>query len=156
MRKYDLISGLAWLTVGVVFCKGSVGMGLGELGEPGPGFFPFLMSVCLIFFSSIHFISSLLQKKGQLNFGESKRFWPESDGMKKILFTITSLFTFVFAMNYMGFVVITFLFMFVLLRFIESQKWRTVFLIACLTTVLSYAIFQLWLKADLPRGFLGF
>jgi len=155
MRKYDLLSSLAWLTVGVIFFQRSVGLGLGELGEPGPGFFPFLVSVCLICFSSIYFVSSL-RKRGQLSSVESSRFWPKSDGLIRISLVVMSLFMFIFTMNYLGFVVTTFLFMFLLLRFIEPKKWLAVLLVACLTTFLSYAIFQLWLKADLPRGGFGF
>jgi len=155
MKKYDLISGLAWLAVGVLFCIGSIGLGLGDINEPGPGFFPFCMSVCLISFSSIHFIYSL-KKPGALNFAIDKRFWPETDGMKRILFTIISLFIFVIALSYIGFVLTTMLFMVFVSRFIEPQKWFTVFLLTSLTTCLSYSIFQLWLKANLPVGFLGF
>ena len=39
MKKYELISGLVWMVVGVLFLIGSIGLGLGSLGEPGPGFF---------------------------------------------------------------------------------------------------------------------
>jgi hypothetical protein len=59
MKKYDLISSLAWIFVGLIFCKGAISFGLGDLGEPGPGFFPFWMSVSLITFSSVQFFSSL-------------------------------------------------------------------------------------------------
>jgi len=63
---------------------------------------------------------------------------------------------FVIALNHLGFVVTTLLFMFLLLKFIEPRKTRTVLLIACLTTVFAYGIFELWLNTNLPRGFLGF
>jgi putative tricarboxylic transport membrane protein len=155
MKRYELISSLAWVAVGVLFCIGSFRLGLGGLGEPGPGFFPFLMSVCLISFSLIH-LSSSIKKSGQFNFDVSKRFWPERDGIKRILFTIMSLSVFVIVLNYIGFTLTAFLFIFFLLRFIEPQKWLTVFSITILSTGLSYIIFQLWLKANLPAGPLGF
>jgi putative tricarboxylic transport membrane protein len=84
------------------------------------------------------------------------RFWPEGEYVTRIVVIIFLLFMFVFALDYLGFVLTTFLFMFSLLKLIESRKLRTLFLIAGLTTVLSYAIFELWLKANLPKGFLGF
>lgn len=146
------------MVVGLVFCVGSVGFGVGEMDEPGPAFFPFLMSICLISFSLIHFTSSLRKgiKGRQFSFVESERFWPESYGVKRIVLIIILLVMFVIAMNYLGFVIASFLFIFLLLRLIEPKNWLTVFIISGLSTGLSYAIFQLWLKADLPIGFLGF
>jgi putative tricarboxylic transport membrane protein len=155
MKKYELMSSLVWMAVGVLFLIGSIGLGLGSLTEPGPGFFPFVMAACLISFSSIHFISSLI-KGGQFNLSAGERFWPQSYGIKKILYTILLVLGFVLLLNYLGFVLNSLLFMFIILRFIERQKWLTVFLMVSLTTVLSYLIFQLWLRSNLPVGFLGF
>lgn len=155
MKKNDLISSLAWLIVGVLFCTGSIRLGLGTISEPGPGFFPFLMSAFLISFSLIKIISSL-KKGGEVPIDTSKGYWPERDGIKRIAFVFILLFMFTIALNYLGFVLTTFLFIFSLLRFVDPQKWQTVFLTTVLTTVLSYAIFEIWLKANLPEGLLGF
>jgi len=155
MRKHEIIGSLAWGALGVPFCIGSISMGLGRLNDPGPGFFPFLMSGCLILFASIHFIS-LLKKGEKFNSAKSERFWPEREGFRRLCFTIVSLFLYIIAIHYLGFIMTTFLFMFFALRFVEPQKWVTVFFITSLTTGLSYAIFQLWLKTNLPEGFLGF
>jgi len=141
--------------VGVLFLIGSIGLGLGSSSEPGPGFFPFVMSGLLISFSLINFIYSL-KRVGKFNFATSERFWPESDGIKRILFTTVFLFGFVIGLNYLGFISTTLLFMFIILRSIEPQKWLTVFFLGSLTTVFSYLIFQVWLRSNLPVGFLGF
>ena len=158
MRKYDLISSLAWIAVSAFFCMGAINLGLGNLGDPGPGFFPFLMAVCLISFSLILFISSLKQSKEfSLSRYRYGRFWPEIDGIKRILLIVLSLFMYVFALDYLGFCLSTFFFIFFLSRFIASQKKMTnAFIVAGLITGFTYAIFQLWLKANLPTGYLGF
>ena len=155
MKKYELIGCVAWVVVGLIFCKGAIGFGLGTLNEPGPGFFPFWMSVSLISFSVIHFLSSL-KKEGTPYLPAGPTFWPEAAYMVRIIVIICLLFMFVIALNHLGFVVTTLLFMFLLLKFIEPRKTRTVLLIACLTTVFAYGIFELWLNTNLPRGFLGF
>lgn len=126
MRKHELISSLVWMSVGISFCIGSIAIGVGDLSEPGPGFFPFVMSACLISFALIHFISSSIKGR-QLSLAAGDRFWPGSDGIKRIVFINVFLFIFVIALNYLGFVLTTLLFMFLLLRFIEPQKWLTVF-----------------------------
>jgi len=153
MKKYELTSSLAWMSVGLFFCMGSIALGLGRLHEPGPGFFPFIMSVCLISFSLIHFMSSWANV-GQLSADGS--FWPGTDGIKRIAFMNVLLLAFVLALNYLGFVLTTLLFMFCLLKFVEPQKWFTIFYVTGLSTGLSYFIFEVWLRANLPTGFLGF
>lgn len=155
MKKYNLITSLAWMAVGSLFLKGAISMGLGSLDEPGSGFFPFLMSVLLISFSSILFISSL--KKGEgFKFALSERFWPGSYGRGKIVLIVISLVLYVVAFNYLGFVLTTFLFVFFILRFVETLKWVTVVFAAGLTTAGFYAIFEIWLLVNLPAGPLGF
>lgn len=155
MKKYELIAGLGWMAAGVIFLIGSISLGFGSLNEPGPGFFPFLMAVFLTSFSSIDLIICLRKGK-QLDLVMNKKFWPESYDAKKILFTIIFLFMFVVGLKYMGFIFTTIIFMVSLLKLIEPQKWFTVLIIGSLTTGLSYLIFQIWLKANLPVGFLGF
>ena len=155
MKKYELMSSLAWMVVGALFLAGAISLGLGTTGEPGPGFFPFVMAAFLISFSSIHFVSSLI-KDGHVGSAASERLWPKSDGIKRILLTIILLLGFIFALNHLGFVLTTLLFMLLGLRFVEPQRWRTVFLIGSLATVLSYSIFQLWLRSNLPVGLFGF
>jgi len=153
MKRQEVTSSLAWMVAGFLFLRGSIELGLGSGGEPGPGFFPFLMAVFLVAFSAIHFISSLTKFR-QIKSGD--RFWPKRDGIKRILFTAASLCGFVLALNTLGFVLTTFIFMFITLRFVEPQRWRTVLFVGSLTTVLSYSVFQIWLRSNLPEGFLGF
>jgi putative tricarboxylic transport membrane protein len=155
MKKHDLTSSSIWIVVSALFCWESLGLGLGTLTEPGPGLFPFLMSLFLIFFSAGLFAASL-RKKGGVNFIEVRKFWPDRDGFRRIGLTVLFLASYVVALNYLGFIMTTFLFIFLLLRFIEPQKWPIVILGSLLTAGGSYAIFEIWLRANLPVGLLGF
>lgn len=155
MKKYDLMSSLTWMIIAALFCRGAIGLGLGDLHEPGPGFFPFLMSLFIILFSILILISSL--KKGEESDPDlGKRFWPEREGQKKILLTVGSLFLYVFALEYLGFILCTFLLIFFQLKFVEPQKWATVLFGTGLTTFMTYTIFDLWLRVPMPVGLLGF
>lgn len=155
MKKYDLSSSLVWMIVSALFLQGAIQLGLGGLMEPGPGFFPFIMSLSLISLSAILFVAAA-RKKVEEKLPAGLRFWPEMDGTKRILLTIAFLILYVLALGYLGFALTTFLFIFFLLRFIEPQAWLTVLLGAGLTTGLSYIVFEVWLKGSLPTGFLGF
>lgn len=155
MKKYDLMSSLAWMIIAALFCRGAIGLGLGDLHEPGPGFFPFLMSLFIILFSTLILISSLI--KGEESPPDpGKKFWPDREGQKKILLTVGSLFLYVLALEYLGFILCAFSLMFFLLKFVEPQKWTTVLFGAGLTAFMSYTIFDLWLRVPMPVGLLGF
>ena len=58
-------------------------------------------------------------------------------------------------MDFIGFLIVTFLLMAVLLRFIEPQPWKAVIGWALVGSVGSYLIFEVWMKLRLPKGFLG-
>jgi putative tricarboxylic transport membrane protein len=155
MKKYELISSLGWMFAGLIFLIGSTSFGLGELSEPGPGFFPFLMSLCLVFFSLAHFVGSL-RKHHLSHTPTGQRFWPEMKYLTRIVLIVFLVLMYILAMNFVGFVPTTFLFMFILLKCIEPRRLRSVFLISAVTTGFTYAVFELWLRVNLPRGFLGF
>ena len=55
----------------------------------------------------------------------------------------------------LGFLICTALFTGFLLRAVVPQRWGTVFAVALITALVSYGIFQVWLKAQLPSGILG-
>jgi hypothetical protein len=52
----------------------------------------------------------------------------------------------------LGYILTTFILMVLLLKAVESTRWRTVLLEAFVATFASYALFQLWLKVQLPKG----
>ncbi len=154
MNKSDPLSALAWAAVGILFCKGSVSLGLGSLGEPGPGFFPFIMSIFLISFSLLHILSSLTRGRPAMGMEDTR--WPGGDGIRRIVLSVIPLFGFVMALDGLGFVLTTLLFMLFVSSLVIPQKKSTVFLTTMLTTIMSYIVFEVWLKAHLPKGFLGF
>ncbi len=155
MKEHDVISSVIWIIVSALFCWESLDLGLGNLTEPGAGFFPFLMALIFLFLSAGLFVVSL-RKGGGFNFLEARKHWSDGNGFRRISLTVLFLGSYVVALNYLGFALTTFLFIFLLLRFVEPQKWLTVFLGSFLTTAGSYAIFQIWLRAHLPVGFFGF
>jgi putative tricarboxylic transport membrane protein len=155
LREHDIISSLIWIAVSGLFCWGAVDLGLGDLTEPGAGLFPFLISLLLILFSAGLFAVSL-RKAGKFNLIEARKFWPDRHGFRRIGLTVLFLACYVLALNYLGFLLTTFLFIFVLMRFIEPQKWPTVILGSLLTAGGAYAIFEIWLRSNLPVGLLGF
>ena len=147
-KHRDLISSLVLIGVGIVFCAGSVKYGDVRSKIPSAGFFPFVGGMILILLSVIHLISSI---KKEIN-GEKEKFFPQRYSWKRILFSLFTLFAYGVSLKFLGFFLVTFLFMLFSLRFIEPLKWKMVFTLSLLTSVFSYLLFEVWLKVPLPHG----
>ena len=147
-KHRDLISSSVLIGVGLIFCIGSVRYGDVRARIPSAGFFPFVGGMILIFLSVIHLIS-FVRKKAT---GEKEKFFPQRYSWKRILFSLFTLFAYGVSLKFLGFFLVTFLFMLFSLRFIEPLKWKMVFALSILTSVFSYLLFEVWLKVQLPHG----
>jgi len=142
----DLTSALFWLAFAIFFSIESLTqLKLGTLHQPGPGFFPFWAGVVLGLLSLILLLNSL---RNQVSLSLS--------GLKswKLLLVAGALLAYLLLLETLGFVTITFLFLFLLLR-LEYKGWVFSAVSALLGALASYAIFQLWLKTQLPTGPFG-
>ena len=145
-------SSLVWLGLAIIICIGSLRLSLGSFQNPGPGFFPFIVGLVLgvlaavVYFQARRAASSTKETEQPL--------WANSSGVKKVVLTTIALLVYAVSMNYLGFLVSTFIFFIFLLRTIEPQRWGLVILESLLASGVSYTIFEIWLQAQLPRGFL--
>jgi hypothetical protein len=152
MKNRDVQSSLFCIGVGVIFLIGSWQQGLIRESVPGPGFFPFIIAIVLISLSLMIFIPAFRYRKNGREIQE-ENFFPEQDSRKKISLALIALFSYGFLLKYTGFLLTTFLFIFLIPNLIERQRPRTLFIWALLTTILSYLIFVA-LEVRLPMGIL--
>ena len=142
----DRVSALFWLAVAIFVARQSLALKLGTLNQPGPGFFPFCGAVILGVLSLALLVRS---RPGGA---------PESAagfGSWTVLVVAGALLGYVMLLEVLGFVVVTFLFLLLLFRLVR-KGWMVSGLTALAGAVASYALFQLWLKTQLPRGPFGF
>ena len=143
----DLASSLFWLAIAIFFSlEGFINLKLGSLRSPGPGFFPFWGGVVLGLLSLVLLLSSLK------NMGTLSLFVLKSS---KLLLVTGALLAYLLLLETFGFMTITFLFLFLLFR-MEYRGWVFSAVTALIGAVSSYALFQLWLKTQLPAGPFGF
>ena len=143
----DLTSALFWLAIAIFFSiEGLTQLKLGTMRQPGPGFFPFWAGVVLGVLSLILLLKSLKNRE-RLSLSGLKS--------SKFLLATGAILAYLLLLETLGFVTITFLFLFLLLR-IEYKGWMFSALCALFGALASYAIFQLWLKTQLPAGPFGF
>jgi len=143
----DLVSGLFWLAVAIFAAAQGLSLKLGSLNRPGAGFFPFWGGVVLGLLSIVLVVSS----RGRDAAGGS-RFRPESS---KPLVVVGALLGYLLLLETLGFVAVTFAFLLFLFR-LERRGWAFSIVSAAAGAFVSYVLFQLWLKTQLPTGPLGF
>jgi putative tricarboxylic transport membrane protein len=151
MKYRDLVSSLFWMAFGALFCVPAWQYGLvGGPGIPGPGCLPFIVGLSLISLSLTIFIPAVKSVKEKTE-PEAERFFPEKDSSRKLLVALAALLTYGIVLEPLGYLPTSFLFMVVVLRWIEPQKWRRALIFAVLAAALSYTLFTA-LKVELPAG----
>lgn len=154
MPSRDIVSSLVWLGVGIVFLIGGLHAGLFRRGIPGSGLLPFVVALSLMALSLIVFFSALTRKKGGARRGGEK-FFPERDSFKKISFGLIALFLYGVALEFIGYLATTFIFLLFTFRLMERAKWQTPLVLAVSAAILSYLLFVILLEVQLPRGIIG-
>ncbi len=151
MKNNDQRSSVVWLVVGLAIAFFSQKYGLGKLSSPGPGFVPFLSGLAIAGLALVVFLRPWTGgTQDNLKHLWSGKGWPT---MLKILGALVLYACF---LNSLGFLLVTFLMMVYLFRVIKPMGWKMVLGGAFLTAFGSYAVFELWLQAQLPRGIFGF
>ncbi len=151
MSKADRISGAFWLAFAIFIGVQSYLLGLGTLHKPGPGFLFFYTSIVLAIMALIVLVRTWTEKKTEEPvsiFG--------TQNIPKIVLVLISLFLYAIFMETIGFIPITLLLFIYLLGIIEKKKWFYTIFVSIVVTVISYLIFETWLKSQLPKGLLDF
>ncbi|TMR92479.1 tripartite tricarboxylate transporter TctB family protein [Nonomuraea basaltis] len=137
----QIAAALVALAVGVLGAIGSSALGLGRLTQPGPGLWPFAISVVIIV------LSATLVVTGR-GLEDAERFSRAS------LLTVVALVTLVLLaalLPVIGFEIPSLLLVFVWLRWLGKESWRSSIVISIGTVAAFYVLFVLLLQVPLPR-----
>jgi len=146
MRKHDLISSAIWFFVSLLILFSAPKLGFGSLSVPGSGFMPFLAGAFICLFSIATFLSALFTK------GEEKVVLWGNINYFKLVTVLVLLLVYIFVIDYVGFLVGTFLLILLLMHFLGSLRWLPSLFGAFATTICCYFIFDVWLRTNLPKG----
>jgi putative tricarboxylic transport membrane protein len=152
IKNPDLVSGIFWGILGLLFSIWSFTYQLWSLNQPGPGLFPLLLGILLIFLS---FLLLLSQVKKHLPNKEKTLPFSMPGGWKKVVYTIIVLLFAIFLFEKIGYLLTFFLLMISLGLGEKLQSWKVTLLVALFSALGVYLIFVLLLKQELPRGLLG-
>ena len=148
----DQLSSLLLILFSLFVCIGSYRYSIGTLHKPGPGFFPFWGGLILGLLSFSHFLIVTTKRRKEIRESE-----PVAPGKrwKNLILPLVVLFAYPSFLPVIGFLLTTFLFIVVLLRFVEPVRWSMILKVAIGVTIVSYFIFQYWLKMQFPPGVFG-
>ena len=154
MRNLDRMSGLILLALGIFIFSKSFEYPFGTIKLPGAAVFPLLASSLLIIISGSIVISSFLKSKG----GPSPAvlFSYSKEDLGRVILGIGSLVAYRYLLPSIGFAPSTFLFLFILIKWLGRYSWKISILFSLFTAVVCYYLFQIFLKIPMPRGILGF
>jgi putative tricarboxylic transport membrane protein len=112
-----------------------------------------LVGIFLGIFSIIAFLQAFLSKETE----EIVQSWYPKKRWKKLIWVLVAMFAYAFCLEILGFLVSTFLLLVLLFRAgMEPQRWLVAIGGSAIASISSYAVFELWLKTQLPKGILGF
>lgn len=146
MRTADLAGGSIGLVLSLAVCYGALGMPMGTLGDPGPGFLPFWVGVALATISLALVASAFLDRATLAGAQTGHR--------GRVGWMLMGLLLYALALEALGYLVTTFLLLSAFLAVLGQRRWAVVLAFAVLATGGSYALFSLWLRVPLPRGVL--
>jgi len=146
MKQYDIYCGLLLLATAIFVIGASLKMGLGDVGSPKPGFFPFLVGFLLFFLSLGIIILALKERHKDPTFKE----W--SSLRVSVLLTLAVLIVYAISLEFLGYIVGSFFLFLYLFKVPAGKKWVVSIFMAMVVVSLSYYIFGVLLQAQFPKG----
>ena len=131
----------------------SLRMPIGTFRTAGTGMFPLCLGILLMILSGIFVLKFLLQEKRILVKSEPIAKIPGSK--KQMIFFLGAMVLATLFFNQLGYPLISFLLMVVLLRILGIKRWGLNILISVVTAVGSYFLFVKWLDIPMPKGWIG-
>lgn len=143
----DRVSGFVVFALGIlIFWQGSR-LPVGNLHMPGPGFFPSLLGAGLMILSWFLIIPI------------GKKEWSERSFSTKYVIRAlpfyAAMVVYFFVLEYLGFVLASFLLMSYFFLAAGYRKWYVAVVLAFISTALAYILFEVLLESNLPKGVLG-
>lgn len=150
MKKYHFIPTFFWLGLSLFVMMFSYRLGLGGFHSPGPGLTPFLLGFLLLLISLYVLIKSLLEKgRGD----ETPREGQSRTNYGKIGLVLVALFAYSFLLERLGFLITTWIFLFLLFRSM-GNRWMTTWVASTSTVLATYFVFTFF-GVRFPPGIFG-
>jgi hypothetical protein len=155
-NRRDFASSLTLLLIGLFLVSQSRKYSVWGRTGPEAGFFPLVVGIIILGLSLILFIETIgwSRVKGRGIASTSKAGDKAAPNfLRAACYAVLTLLYALFIAK-VGFLIATFLFLFLILKYGERQGWRTTVLLGTIVTLASYLLFRSWLGVPLPLGFM--
>jgi putative tricarboxylic transport membrane protein len=156
MRRSSLVAGIIFLVFSIIVMGTSWSMEYYSSIGPGPGFFPFWLSLILGLLSIIWIIQVLRTGKSSHESDSESSFIPRGQGLLRLLSIIGALAFMILLMDTIGFQLPMFAFLIFLLYVLGKVKPVTTLIIAAVGSFGLFRIFTLLLDVQLPFSAIPF
>lgn len=137
MSQSHIIITLFWIGLGIFVMIFSYNLGLGRFNNPDAGLMPFLLGGILVLLSLYGLIVFPLKKARDSGTPKEER---RQVSYRKIGLVLVGLFMYAFILEKLGFVITTWVFLFLLFRGV-GNRWITTFIASTFTVLATYSLF---------------
>jgi putative tricarboxylic transport membrane protein len=149
----DRYVGIFSVLVGLAYLASAIAIPVLDVSDKiGPRTFPILVSIMVILCGALLLFKDLKSKKRT---AFSWQFITEKDIWLRVALTIAGGIVYGMVLDWLGYVITTFIFMIYVFSYINIGKHVKNIFIAFAFSTLSYTVFAIILKLSLPRGLLG-
>jgi len=132
------------LIFGIFYLNGARKLSFGNLVEPGPGWYPMILSFALLTMAVVLLVNSMRQ---QMAWGSV---------INRIVVISVILLCTVLVYEPLGYVLTMFLMMLISLRVLGTRNWITLILLSAILSGGTYWLFAMVFFVPLPQGILPF
>jgi Tripartite tricarboxylate transporter TctB family len=148
VRAMDIITALLFVATGIVVMVGSLKLGA-SWGSDGPeaGYFPFYISLIILFSSSITLYQAVIVDKK--NKAES---FVDKDSLKQVMSVLLPAIVFVLGVQLIGIYVSSVLYIAIFMIWLgKYPAWKAI-AVSVGVSVALYLMFEYWFQVPLPHG----
>ena len=153
-KKKDLLSGTCFLVLGLFLGVQAMRLKVWDNRGPEEGLWPLVIAIIITGTSLFVIMKSLApmrERSEEKHPGDDEQ---KSNSSSKIFLYSLLLLFYGVLMGPIGFVITTSFFLILTLKYIEKQSWKKTLFIGLTTIVISYLLFDHFMKVPLPKGLL--
>ena len=153
MKKDEVVGAVVVFLFGGLTVLMSLQMPLGTFRMAGTGLFPLCLGILLMILAALY-LANLIFTAGAGREEEPASGRCTTDTRQMMTF-LGATFLCLLLVPYLGYPIVSFLLMLLLLRTLGIKRWNALLAISLSTAFVSYFLFVRWLKIPLPKGWIG-